>query len=315
MKKVTRKPRGASRESIGWYAERLGEPDLDKNWVGRLSPEAFSVFSKPKPIEIVRTEKMLEYTHHAYPIPAAWGEPGYALLHVEVGDPPIEVEGSSQSDDFMWHGGEEILVAESGALDYEFYWPRNSNNDLLTAEVSADALLGQGKAIRILPHVPHRNRNRTKGGKPAKAWMVIRHLSGSMAAIEAHERRSDDQGVGRLAHVEDHAVPDEVSKKEKPGKVSLKHLRGDSTRAFLLISDVPSRLRTARMRSGFTVTELANEVATHSQYIWRLERGATNINTVTMEAIAKKVRIDLKDLGIPRHFKVDPPPAPGVRVS
>src|SRR2546423_228689 len=105
--------------------------------------------------------------------------------------------------DFMYHGGEEILVPCSGEVYYHFY---NSAGAKRPREQKLKALK-PGSFIALNPQVPHH----TWGGRGgAEAWMVIRHVSDSATAISL---------TSQISSTELHPSPRRISRKEleQPG--------------------------------------------------------------------------------------------------
>lgn len=281
--------RGPGRESIGWYGEQflLGKPQARRDLVHAFRSDVTESFTIPHPKDKHRADNPGEnVTHEDFEIPEVWGEPAYRLFRAKVapGDPPTWRSS---------HSGEEVLFAYKNGVDYDFYWPR--------AQSKQESCIGtvlEGQAIRILPNVPHRNR--CIGDEATTVWMVIRHLSGSTVPIESRNpvRKSGETADGD-GEVDQQSGHPESS--DGLGKITSKQLE-DPTRAILLLSDIPGRLQLARTRSGYSITDLAKRVNLHPSYLWRLERGATNLSIKTLELIAEEVRLDLSDLGIPSHF-------------
>jgi len=126
--------------------------------------------------------------------------------------------------------------------------------------------------------------------------MVIRHRSGSTAPIDEIETEANK-------HLATHGDGKGGGLKAiGSGGFSIDSL-SDATRAGLLLLDIPGKLRVARMRSGYSVAQLAEECDIHPSYIWRLEKGDTNVSSHTLKTIAGLVRLDLSELNFPKYFK------------
>jgi transcriptional regulator with XRE-family HTH domain len=280
---MARKAGSLSRDSIGWFANEImsGNAEAKAHLNSALLSDAHPTYSVPgnQTLAVRRSQPVgLNITHWPYQYPRIWGEPGYSLYRVQVRSSPLP-------EFFMWHSGEELLFPTTGDVTYEFFWPRGKKRFLPeTVHAGSEGAQTNISAIRILPNVPHRNWGvENTAGEPAAAWMVIRHLSGSTAPLDAYTDPKVD------------------SDSEEKGKVSAGDLN-DSNRAFLLLADLPGRLTVARMRAGYSVTELAKQVNVHPSYIWRLERGASNVGIHTLKNVAEWVGLDLTDVAVPQYF-------------
>jgi transcriptional regulator with XRE-family HTH domain len=182
----------------------------------------------------------------------------------------------------MSHSGEEFLCPIAGGVNYEFYWPRGDDFVLPVSVGNGDIDSGAVTAIRVLPNIPHRNWiAKDSSAAPALAWMVVRHLSGSRAPLESGPTNPSHHGDT-----------------EKIQASSL----NDSTQAFLLLLDLPGRLKLARMRSGYSVTDLARSVSIHPSEITKMERGANNMSIHILREISKVVGLELTHITAPRYF-------------
>src|ERR1700682_1300855 len=117
-------------------------------------------------------------------------DPPYVILEVILKDPNIK---------YMTHGGEELLYVLPGAdIRYEFFFPPGTTkppwfqslpqNEIgKSVEKDGKALLvPPGCLIRINSSIPHRNsRIQTPEGSAgdAKAWIILRPISGSPASL------------------------------------------------------------------------------------------------------------------------------------
>lgn len=280
--------RGSRKNTLGRYFEELFSGSADSaSATLELPEEATASFNFPEPVKALRKEGSVEgIGHFGWPVPHVWGEPSYSVFQWTV-------KAQTELKNLMSHSGEELLYCASGQVKYHFYWPfetrtqpRRDTERIVECDVPA------GRLVRVLPNVPHHN---TSPSGDSSGWMVIRHRSGSTAPIDEIETEAN-------RHL---ATPDDAKgglKAIGSGSFSVDSL-SDPTRAGLLLLDIPGKLRVARMRSGYSVAQLAEECDIHPSYIWRLEKGDTNVSSHTLKTIAGLVRLDLSDLNFPKYFK------------
>lgn len=281
-------PKASRRMTVGWFAEQTFKNEAAARVALSqvLPPEAILPF-KAQSGELVQRKDVPGdgIEHIAYHVPHVWGEPSYSIYKWNV-------TSSKTLERLMSHSGEEVLFAVSGNLHYHFYWTEGAGGEpgLISRPVA------EGTMIRILPNVPHHN---TSPGRDSSGWMAIRHRSGSTAPIDdldAEERH------GAVLEDVDAAKGGKGHEDEVEG-YSLEELE-DPTRFLLLLWDIPGKLKVARMRAGLSVAQLAQSCDIHPSYIWRLEKGDTNVSIHTLILIARMVRMDLTDLGLPNYFHI-----------
>ena len=282
-------PRGSGKNTLGRYFEDLFSGSADSASATLDLPVAATAsYNLPEPVKALRKEGSVEgIDHFAWAVPHVWGEPSYSVFQWTV-------KAHTELKNLMSHSGEELLYCASGRVRYHFYWPFETRTKLRgAAERLVECDVPAGRLVRVLPNVPHHN---TSPDGDSSGWMVIRHRSGSTAPIDEIETEAN-------SHL---ATPDDGKrgglKAIGSGSFSIDSL-SDPTRAGLLLFDIPGKLRVARLRSGYSVAQLAEECDIHPSYIWRLEKGDTNVSSHTLKTIAALVRLDLSELNFPKYFK------------
>jgi transcriptional regulator with XRE-family HTH domain len=190
----------------------------------------------------------------------------------------------------MWmsHSGEECLYTESEAgIVYNMFWPR-IGEDVTEPVDGLEVLCKNGQIVRILPNVPHWN----SADADSTAWMAIRHLSGSRAPDEEPQPSNLTQKTNR--------------KKTEEGPPSARAFTleqvKDPSRAFILLSDFRGQLQVARQRAGLSIAQLSSQCDLHSTYILKAERGEANLSLLTVNTLARVVRLDMSRFGLPEYF-------------
>jgi len=272
--------------TVGWFAEQTFKNEAAaRAMLSQVLPTEATLPFKVPPGEPVQRKDVPGggIEHIAYHVPHVWGEPSYSIYKWNVA-------ASKTLERLMSHSGEEVLFAVTGNLHYHFRWTEGTGSE--PRPISRP--VAEGTMIRILPNVPHHN---TSPERDSWGWMAIRHRSGSTAPID-----DLDAEEGRRAVLEDAAAKGAKDKEDVEG-YSVEQLE-DPTRFLLLLWDIPGKLRVARMRAGLSVAQLAQSCDIHPSYIWRLEKGDTNISIHTLILIARMVRMDLTDLGLPKYFHI-----------
>jgi transcriptional regulator with XRE-family HTH domain len=204
-------------------------------------------------------------TYESYSPPPFWEAP-YALLKAHFDYVPKK--------DFMYHGGEEILVPIAGEVFYHFY----SNHGTRRPREHALKPLKPGSAIVLNPQIPHH----TWGGREgADAWMISRHVSDSASAISFISTSNVDLPL----------TPRTITKKalQQPG-------------AYALVAwGIAEKIRLHRDRAKLRIGKLANACDLDPSHLSRIENASTNVSIETLVKIARILRIGLDELIAPKE--------------
>lgn len=204
-------------------------------------------------------------TYKSFSPPPFWEAP-YALLKAHFDYVPKK--------DFMYHGGEEILVPTAGEVFYHFY----SNHGTRRPRPHVLKPIKPGSAIALNPQIPHH----TWGGREgAEAWMIIRHVSDSASAISFISPSNADLP----------RTPRTITKKalEQPGAYSL------------VAWGIAEKIRLHRDRAKCRIGKLANACDLDPSHLSRIENASTNVSIETLVKIAKILRIGLDELIAPKE--------------
>jgi transcriptional regulator with XRE-family HTH domain len=206
-------------------------------------------------------------TYQTFSPPPFWEVP-YALLKAQFDFVPKK--------DFMYHGGEEILVPISGEIHYHFY----SNQGTRRPRQHTLKALRPGSAIALNPQIPHH----TWGGRGgAEAWMVIRHVSDSASAIS----------LVSPSNAELHPTPRRITKTEleQPGVYAL------------VAWGIAEKIRLHRDRAKCRIGKLANACGLDPSHLSRIENASTNVSLETLIKIGRVLRIGLDELIAPKESR------------
>src|SRR5215469_6650961 len=127
-----------------------------------------------QPAQRTDTEERDGIVYEGFSAPAFWDVP-YSLLRVRFEHVP--------KADFIFHGGEEILIPIAGRIAYHFY---SCVESARPKKVGLASPLKPDDIIRINPQLPHHTWAADKAG--AEAWMIIRHMSDSASSISINSR-------------------------------------------------------------------------------------------------------------------------------
>lgn len=205
-------------------------------------------------------------TYQSYNAPALWDVP-YSLLRVGFEYVP--------KTDFMYHGGEELLIPISGRIFYHFF----CNSDGKPPERKMlDAPLEPGHMIRINPQLPHHTWAADRSG--AEAWMIIRHLSDTATSISVNYE---------LAEVDVHSAPRRTRAKDlrEPGRYSL------------VAWGLAEKLRYYRERANLRIAQLAAACGIDPSHLSRIENADTNVSIETLIRIARALHLSIDSLIAP----------------
>jgi len=232
--------------------------------------------------------------------PPAWFEAPFCILKVFVRE---------ENQEYMTHGGEELLfnLAGSAGVEYQFFWRQDSPAPWQRGGDTDFAVTVQPEQlIRINPSLPHRNRPiavRHTDGVPATeatAWIILRPLSLSPATLILHT----------------HAGATIVADSEKPHhQFTRERLEKMTGAQFLLIaSGLLEKLRVHRLRSEMSVEELSTDCGLNRSYVGRLERlDFENFSIQTLYELSRQIDLDLlsclRQLQWAHHVQACPPVA------
>ncbi len=198
--------------------------------------------------------------------PAPWDQP-YSILRVRFEPLPKK--------DFIYHGGEELLVPLAGAVQYHFFWSPGGRDP---RPETLDTPLRPGSLIRIRPQLPHHTW--AAGRERAEAWMIIRHFSDTAAAISLD-------------------APFESPDLHPPPRRVTKQDLADPGRFALIAWGIAERIRLHRERANLRLAQLAHACEIDPSHLSRIENADTNVSLDTLVRIARCLRIGLADLVAP----------------
>jgi transcriptional regulator with XRE-family HTH domain len=196
----------------------------------------------------------------------------YSILKVDV-----EPEGTK--DTFMYHAGEEVLfpVNGEGQEDRAVYY--ELHNPLFSAE-QREVYVKHGEIIWINSSIPHRNKVVGKPKGAIKVWMVMRDIRETAAAISLPLPRS-----GIQAHTDPRRVTEEDL--NIPGR-------------FALIAwGLAEQLELQRQTNGLRISDVATACAIDPSHLSRVENGNANVSLESLNALAKYLSLNLKELIAP----------------
>ena len=204
--------------------------------------------------------------YESFNAPSLWDVP-YSLLRVRFEHVP--------KTDFMYHGGEEILIPISGRIHYHFYC--NADGRPPQREI-LEPPLEPGSIIRINPQLPHHTWAADKNG--AEAWMIIRHLSDTATSISVNSQ---------LFGVDMHSAPRRVRTKDvkEPGRYAL------------VAWGLAEKLRLHRERANLRIAQLSSACGIDPSHLSRIENADTNVSLETLVRIARILHISIDDLIAP----------------
>lgn len=227
-----------------------------------------------QPVHRTDAEAKDGISYDSYSPPAFWELP-YQLLR-------LRMEKIAQ-DEFLFHGGEEILVPLSGAIRYYFFWcdPSRGQTSLARDEIEP---LKQGSIIRINPELPHHAWASVKEG--ATAWMITRPMSNTKTSIYLNTQ---------LEAAELHPTPRRVKEEDlkKPGQYAL--------RAW----GIADKIKLQRFRSNLRIAQVAAHCGIDASHLSRIENYETNVSLDALLRIGKFLSIDLDRLMAPPPWGYD----------
>lgn len=218
-----------------------------------------------KPAHRTDVEKKDGIIYETFTPPPYWDVP-YAVLRAHFDYIP--------KTDFMYHGGEEILIPISGEIYYHFY----SNDRARHPRQYTLRPLKAGSAIALNPQIPHH----TWGGREgSEAWLVIRHVSNTASAIS----------MISPSNAELHPTPRRITKAdlEQPGVYAL------------VAWGIAEKIRLHRDRAKCRTSKLAHACGLDPSHLSRIENASSNVSIESLIKIARVLRIGLHELIAPKE--------------
>jgi transcriptional regulator with XRE-family HTH domain len=260
--------------SLSWleeiYFERGREAATEA--FERLLPEAavrpYAILRSGagQPAQRTDTEAQDGIVYQGFSAPAFWDVP-YSLLRVRF-EHVIKA-------DFIFHGGEEILIPIAGQIAYHFY---SSVETPRPKKVTLAPALKPGDIVRINPQLPHHTWAAERAG--AEAWMVIRHMSDSASSISINSRMSS---------ADLHPTPRRVTARDlkEPGRYAL------------IAWGLSEKIRLHRERANLRIAQLAAACGIDPSYLSRIENADTNPSLETLVRIARLLHINIEEIIAP----------------
>ncbi len=217
--------------------------------------------------------------YKSFNAPSLWNIP-YSVLRMRPDHTP--------RSDFIYHGGEELLVPITGRIQYHFF----CNADAKQPECKiAESLVGPGSMIRINSQLPHHAWAVDESG--AEAWMILRHLSSADASVRVN---FDWTGI------DSHSAPRALKAEDlaQPGR-------------YALISwGLAEKIRLYREQANLRVVQVANGCGINPAQLSRIENAEIDVPIDILIRISKFLRIGIDDLIAPvpwQYQMFDLPPA------
>jgi transcriptional regulator with XRE-family HTH domain len=177
--------------------------------------------------------------------------------------------------DFIYHGGEELLVPISGQVQYHFF----CNADAKRPECKiAESLVNPGSVIRINSQLPHHAWAVDESG--AEAWMILRYLGSADTSVRV---TFDWTGI------DSHSAPRALKAEDlmQPGR-------------YALISwGIAEKIRLYREQACLRVFQVANACGINPSQLTRIENAEIDVPIEIPIRIARFLRIGIDDLMSP----------------
>jgi transcriptional regulator with XRE-family HTH domain len=204
--------------------------------------------------------------YKSFNAPALWNIP-YSVLRMRPDQTPRE--------DFIYHGGEELLIPISGRIQYHFFCSADAGKP---ERKIAEQLVGPGSVIRINSQLPHHAWTIDESG--AEAWMILRHLGSVDASI-----RVNYEWTG----IDSHSAPRALRAQElmEPGR-------------FALISwGLAEKIKLYREQANLRAVQVANACGISPALLSRIENAETDVPIDILIRITRFLRIGIDDLIAP----------------
>jgi transcriptional regulator with XRE-family HTH domain len=204
--------------------------------------------------------------YRSFNAPSLWNIP-YSVLRMRPDQTP--------RSDFVYHGGEELLVPISGRIQYHFF----CNADAKQPECKiAENLVGPGSVIRINSQLPHHAWAVDEGG--AEAWMILRHLGSADAST-----RVNFEWTGIDSH-------------SAPRAMKVEDLMGPG-RYALITWGLAEKIRLYREQANLRVVQVANACRINPAQLSQIESAEIDVPIDILIRIARFLRIGIDDLIAP----------------
>lgn len=235
---------------------------------------------QPKPTNRTDAKNSDRISYQSFAPPDFWESP-YALLKATFDYAPKK--------DFIFHSGEEVLIATAGEVYYHFYGDFGNKSPA----VKKIGPLRPGHMIHFDSAIPHH----TWGGKTGGvAWMVIRHLSNIQYAISVPRL-----GLDKDSHTSPRVRT--LEELQKPGIYAL------------IAWHIAEKISLHRKRAGFTATELAKRCGLDPGHVTRIENAETNPSLDALTRMCKELGVAIHDLVAPVRAKMETAAIPKVARS
>ncbi len=204
--------------------------------------------------------------YKSFNAPSLWNVP-FSVLRVHLDHTP--------RNDFVYHGGEELLIPISGRIRFHFF----CNNDAQRADVKvAENIISPGELIRINSQLPHHAW--AVDECDAEAWMVLRHLGSAEASI-----RVNYDWTGMDLHSAPRALRE--NDLQVPGR-------------YAMISwGIAERMRLSREQANLRVSQVANACGIDAAQLSRIENAEIDAPLETLIRVARFLRIGIDNLIAP----------------
>jgi transcriptional regulator with XRE-family HTH domain len=208
--------------------------------------------------------------YRSFNAPALWNVP-YSVLRVHLDHVP--------RNDFVYHGGEELLTPISGRIQYHFF----CNSDAKQAECKIiENLVVPGSVIRINSQLPHHAWAIDEAG--AEAWMILRHLGSAEASI-----RVNYEWTGMDLHSAPRSM--RASDLIEPGR-------------YALISwGLAEKIRLYREQANLRIVQVANACGIDAAQLSKIENAESDVPIETLIRITRFLRIGIDNLIAPAPWQ------------
>jgi transcriptional regulator with XRE-family HTH domain len=198
--------------------------------------------------------------------PSLWNIP-YSVLRMHPNQTPRE--------DFVYHGGEELLIPISGRVQYHFFCSCDGKKPECKL---AENPVCPGSVIRINSQLPHQAWAIDENG--AEAWMILRHLGSADASI-----RVNFEWTG----IDSHSAPRTLKSQDlmEPGR-------------YALISwGLAEKIKLYREQANLRAVQVANACGINPAQLSRIENAEIDVPIDILIRIARFLRIGIDDLIAP----------------
>jgi transcriptional regulator with XRE-family HTH domain len=264
--------------TLAWLASLYHQQQRDRaqRTVLGIVPESaeYRTLKNGSPSWRTDTQTQDRIHYESFNPPALWSAP-YSLQRAEF--QPV----AGGKEDFIFHGGEEILVPIEGRILYHFFC--GSDDRPAPHRQILDAPLGPGTAIRINSQIPHHTWS--AGDTPARAWMVFRDLTNTPTSIAF-----DLEETSELEDAETPARP--LIPPRRTTSLALE----DPAHYALVAWGIAERIRVHRRRANLPIAKVAEFCEIDPGHLSRIEANKANVSLNSLVRIAQFLGIDLARL-------------------